>query len=276
MCAAPDSPFHGQDADYTIMPPDLEIKLIDIDEVVIDHVTGLMWQKEDDGIKRTWSEAVEHCANLNRAGYSDWRLPTKKELLGITNYSGFGPCIDTSFFPYAYAPEDRYWSGTTLTFLSLTAWSMSLWNSEPAFQSKGDLNYVRAVRGRPLEFGHFRDNGNGTVSDITTGLMWQQTEAKVMTWEKALAHCEGLALAGYTDWRLPNIRELATLVDNTGNAPFIDNTYFPGCRPSHYWSSTTNALYPAFAWYVGFDDGGVHGGGEKGRRSYVRAVRNAE
>ncbi|MBW1744407.1 MAG: DUF1566 domain-containing protein [Deltaproteobacteria bacterium] len=275
-CPNPGSSFYGQDADYTIAPPDYDVKAMDIDEVVIDHVTGLTWQNEDDGVKRTWSEAVDYCENLTVAGYSDWRLPTKKELLGITNYAGFGPSIDTSFFPYAHGPEDRYWSGTTLTFLSLTAWSMSLWNSEPSMQAKGDLNYVRAVHGRPLEFGHFRDNGDGTVTDITTGLMWQQTEAKAMTWERALAYCEKLALAGYTDWKLPNIRELSSLLSDSCQEPSIDKAHFPGCRPSHYWSSTTNALYPTFGWYVGFEDGRVHGGGEKGRRSYVRAVRNAE
>ncbi|MBW1744331.1 MAG: DUF1566 domain-containing protein, partial [Deltaproteobacteria bacterium] len=275
-CPSPDSRFCGQDADYAISPPDYEVKTIDGHDVTIDHVTGLIWQREDDGVKRTWSEAVEYCENLALAGHSDWRLPTKKELLGITNYGGFGPSIDTSFFPYTHGPEDRYWSGTTLTFLSLTAWSMSLWNSEPNMQAKGGLNYVRAVHGRPLEFGHFRDNGDGTVTDITTGLMWQQTEAKAMTWEKALVYCENLNLAGYSDWRLPNIRELSTLVDDSRHEPSIDKTHFPGCRPSQYWSSTTNVLYPTFGWYVGFEDGRVHGGGEKSRRNYVRAVRNAE
>jgi hypothetical protein len=275
-CPNPGSPFYGQDANYSIIPQDYEVKAMDIDEVVIDHVTGLTWQREDDGVKRTWSEAVEYCENLTWAGHSDWRLPTKKELLGITSYGGFGPSIDTSFFPYGHGPEDRYWSGTTLTFLSLTAWSMSLWSSEPNMQAKGDLNYVRAVHGRPLEFGHFRENGDGTVTDITTGLMWQQTEAKAMTWEKALAYCENLNLAGYSDWRLPNIRELSSLVDDSCQEPSIDTSHFPGCRPAHYWSSTTNALYPTFGWYVGFEDGRVHGGGEKGRRQYVRAVRSAE
>lgn len=276
VCVAPDSSFYGQDADYVTTSPGYEVKVVNSNEVVIDHVTGLMWQREDDGVKRTWSEAVDYCENLNWAGYSDWRLPTKKELLGIMNYGGFGPSIDTSFFPYSHGPEDLYWSGTTLTFLALSAWNMSLWNSEPNIQAKGDLNYVRAVRGRPLEFGYFRDNGDGTVTDITTGLMWQQTETKAMTWEKALDFCGNLNLAGYTDWRLPNIRELSTIVNDSRHEPSIDQAYFPGCRPAHYWSSTTNALYPAFAWYVGFDDGRTHGGGEKGRRQYVRAVRNAE
>jgi hypothetical protein len=141
---------------------------------------------------------------------------------------------------------------------------------------KGDHNYVRAVRGRSLEFGHFRDNGDGTVMDMRTGLMWQQEETKAMTWEKALAYCENLDLGGYNDWRLPGIRELLSLVDDIRRDPSINTAYFPGCWPSIYWSSTTHTLYPGFVWYVGFDDGQVHGGGHKGRRYYVRAVRGGE
>jgi hypothetical protein len=153
---------------------------------------------------------------------------------------------------------------------------MCLWDSEPKMRSKGEHNHVRAVRGRPLEFGRFRDNGDGTITDVTTGIMWQQTETKAMTWEKALAYCENLNVGGHHDWRLPNIRELSSLVDDSRRAPSINTAYFPGCRPAEYWSSTTNALYPAFGWYVGFNDGRVNGGGEKGRCHYVRAVRNAE
>jgi hypothetical protein len=142
--------------------------------------------------------------------------------------------------------------------------------------AKSDPNYVRAVRDRPLEFGHFKNNGDGTVTDITTGLMWQQREAKAMTWEKALAYCESLDLSGYSDWRLPNIRELLSLVDDSRDDPSIDTGYFPGCRPSIYWSSTTHALYPGFAWHIEFNDGQVRGGGHKGRRHYIRAVRGGE
>jgi hypothetical protein len=140
---------------------------------------------------------------------------------------------------------------------------------------KSDRHYVRAVRGRPLEFGHFKDNGDGTITDLTTGLMWQQTETRAMTWEEALAYCENLDLARRRDWRLPNIRELLTLVDDTRPGPAIDVSYFPGCRPSGYWSSTTHTPYPDFAWYVEFNDGQAHGGGQKGRRYFVRAVRDA-
>lgn len=275
-CPAPGDRFYGQDAHLAINRPSYEVKTIDGQEVVIDNVTGLTWQRDDDGIKRTWPQAMDYCDNLTLAGYLDWRLPTKKELQSITNYSSFGPALDTAYFPYSHMPDDCYWSATTRAFLALSAWKVCFWNSEVSMFNKSDANYVRAVRGRPLEFGHFRDNGDGTVTDITTGLMWQQGEGKAMTWEKALAYCENLDLAGYRDWRLPNIRELLSLVDDNRSEPSIDTSYFPGCRPSIYWSSTTHTVYPSLAWHVGFHDGQVHGGGHKERRHYVRAVRGGK
>ncbi len=273
-CPAPGEPFYGQDAHYALTPPSYEVKTIEGREVVIDHVTGLTWQGQDDGIKRTWLEASDYSA---LDGYSDWRLPTKKELQSIANYDGYRPFPEankvTAYFPFPHQTDGSYWSATTRAFLSLSAWKVYLANSLVSKTVKSDYNYVRAVRGRPIEFGHFNDNGDGTVTDMATSLMWQQTENKAMTWEQALDYCENSDFAGYHDWRLPDIRELLSLVDDSPQEPSIDTVYFPGCRPSSYWSSTSNTVYPSFACYIRFGDGFVHGGGHKLRLYYVRMVR---
>lgn len=68
------------------------------------------------------------------------------------------------------------------------------------------------------------NNGNGTVTDSSTGLVWQQAEPGTMSWDSALAYCEGLSLTGANDWRLPNIKELESLTDDTRISPALDTT----------------------------------------------------
>ena len=122
----------------------------------------------------------------------------------------------------------------------------------------------------------FVDNGNGTVSDTVTGLMWQkgdsQNDAGGGRWEDALNYCECLTLpsGGYSDWRLPNVRELETLVDWDRYKPAINPLF--SCRSSYYWSSSTYAHYPDYAWRVFFYSGYVYNG-IKTSHYYVRCVR---
>ena len=102
----------------------------------------------------------------------------------------------------------------------------------------------------------FVDNGNGTVTDTSTGLTWQQdTPEDVVNWKQALAYCESLSLGGDSDWRLPTIKELRSLVDYSRNNPSIDITNFPNTLPSFYWSSTTYASNISSAWGVFFLNG---------------------
>ena len=119
------------------------------------------------------------------------------------------------------------------------------------------------------------DNGDGTVTDTETGLMWQQDEAGAMNWESALSYCENLQLAGHDDWRLPNINELQSLVDYSTYHPAIDNYAFPNAISSFYRSSTTGSDSTGDAWGVFFNDGGV-GYYYKSDSWYVRAVRSVD
>ena len=103
------------------------------------------------------------------------------------------------------------------------------------------------------------DNGNGTVSDNATGLMWQQDTARdggnydAMTWEEALAYCEALNLGGLTDWRLPTIKELRSLVDYGEYNPAINKTFFRiRCRPITGRLLPMPAIRTSNAWYVYF------------------------
>lgn len=132
--------------------------------------------------------------------------------------------------------------------------------------------------------GSFNDNGNSTVTDLTTNLIWRQCSAgqsgadcatgtaATYTWEAAISNCEGLSLGGFTDWRLPNVKELKSIADMTTVSPAINTTYFPNTISSYYWSSTTYAGGATNAWYVNFLDGNTNRP-DKINTFYVRCVR---
>ena len=124
----------------------------------------------------------------------------------------------------------------------------------------------------------YTDNGDGTVTDNRTGLMWLKdannyNSGATQTWEEALSGCESFSYVGYSDWRLPNRRELFSIVKFEGSAPFIDTTYFLNTASSWYWTSTTFLTqgYPT-ALVVYFNDGRVRKGFQTGV-CYVRPVR---
>ncbi len=109
--------------------------------------------------------------------------------------------------------------------------------------------------GCPL-VGRFTANGDGTVTDTCTGLIWQQETAPGRkSWCEALAYCENLTLAGRSDWRLPTVRELQSLVDYGRHDPALDPVF--GSVSPFYWSSTTFVFAPENAWVVGFLHGHV-------------------
>ncbi len=128
----------------------------------------------------------------------------------------------------------------------------------------------------PAYAGDYVDNGDGTITDNSTGLMWQKnTSENEMTWKEALAYCEGLELGGHTDWRLPTIKELRSIVDYEKCDPAIDETVFPNTHSSIYWSGTTYADSTDNAWGVHFLGGYDHNYG-KSTNGHVRAVRSGQ
>jgi len=130
----------------------------------------------------------------------------------------------------------------------------------------------------------FTDNSDGTVTDNLTGLIWLKNANcyNTQTWQNSLNSANGLASGscGLTDssaagdWRLPNVRELASLVDyQTNPAPTLPTGHpFTGVVSSSYWSSTSYVLSPSNAWYVVFNSGGISANGKTANR-YVWPVR---
>ena len=136
--------------------------------------------------------------------------------------------------------------------------------------------------GFPLD-GRFTDNGNGTVTDHFTGLMWQKLAADVngdgrfdgedaIPWCDALAYCENLNFAGHNDWRLPNVRELQSIADYGRDGPSINPVF--GGWPTPCWSSTSHACCPNETFTLDlFGDESLM---DKFSIVWVRAVRNAQ
>lgn len=244
----------GEDADYAINTPSYTDNG---DGTVTDNVSGLMWQQQDDGTTMDWNAAMAYCDGLALGGYMDWRLPDNKELVSIVNYGTHSPAIDGTYFPNT--KQTSYWSSTAY-ISGTTTWLEVVFdygtNAMTANNHSTRTYPVRCVRGGP-EWIVITDNGDGTVTDNITTLMWQQAEdGTERSWQEALTYCEGLLLAGYDDWRLPNLKELHSIV--TYNVyPAINTNFFPNASAAYHWSSTTKDSFPGIAWNVNFGTGTV-------------------
>ena len=289
-CPQSGEDFYGQDANYSINPPsytkldaggnalpDSATSWV----MVRDNVTGLVWEvKTDDSSIHdknhtdTWQGVLDtFIVSLNASGfggYTNWRLPTLKELGCIVNYGTYGPAIDTDYFPNTM--KSGYWSFTPYAYAATSAWIVDFDYGYGGFSYKSGSYHVRAVRGEQSN-NTFVNNGDGTVTDTSTGLMWQQGAlGNRMTWEEALSYCEALLLAEHVDWRLPNRRELQSIIAYEAYNPAIDPDYFPDTVSSGYWSSTTRTDNTSRGWTYSFGDGSDYGR-SKTNSYYVRAVR---
>jgi hypothetical protein len=273
-CPNPGEAFYGQDAQYQVAQPAYKDNG---DGTVTDLNTGLMWQQGDDqnNGNYTWQWAVDYCVGLNLANHSDWRLPTVEELTSLTSIGPVNPSIDTQYFPQCRS--HNYWSSSTYIYYLGSAWDVHFYSGSVAANGKiYNDSFVRCVRGETIPTRNYVDNHDGTVSDTLTGLMWQQGDGQNdqggRNWEQALAYCEGLNLAGKGDWRLPNYRELASVVDYSRYNPAINPLF--SSRGNYYWSSSTYVGYPDDACIVYFYVGDVGAYYKTNTNNYVRCVRS--
>ena len=252
----------------------------DLDNGIIkDHVTGLMWQKATAPGTYTWQQAVDYCNNLSLGDHTDWHLPTVKEISTLVDVSIKlpGPLINSTYFPNT--EQSDYWSSTTFAVTPGSAYFMDFESGIVyGFKDKIENLYVRAVRGNSAP-NNFVDNGDGTITDTSTGLMWEKlAPSTTYFWPQAKDYCENLTLGEKSDWRLPTRNELQTIVDYSRIKPSIDTTFFPdtaGVSDYDYWSSTMYANDPdetERVWYVNFYSGYINYTGKR-NYNFVRAVR---
>ncbi len=258
----------GEDSDYSLNPPSYRDNG---DGTVSDLVTGLMWQKVDAG-ETTWDNAVARASSVRTGGYSDWRLPTPTELFSIMNFNNGNPAaMNLTYFPVNPTDAAEYWWTSDIYGADgARVWCVNSGGGlgpKPKSETTsagGTLRYhARYVRGaKPSNAHNYANNLDGTITDTDTGLMWTQVPAPAMTWAAALAYAENLVFAGYSDWRLPNIKELQTLTDYTltsattaNNAQAsVNRVLFPTATTpaTAYWSATALRANgaPVSAWLL--------------------------
>lgn len=261
---------------------------------VTDNVTGLMWTQTpdldgdgnvDSSDKKSQCEAYQYCENLSLGGYDDWRLPNVKTLYSLMDFTGTDPTgyegTDTSLldvfipsvFEKAFGDQDageRIIDGqyaTTSIYVYYT--NLGTGNAETMFgvnfvdgrikgyPTENKTYYIHCVR-ENIDYGlnNFSDNGDETISDAATGLMWQKSDAQSTDFENAVSICENATTATHTDWRLPNIKELQSILDysrspDTTSSSAINSIFNSTSFTNeggntdwgYYWSSTTHATY---------------------------------
>jgi len=283
---------------------------------ITDNLTGLMWDQSGDTSigKKTWSDALIDCSGLSLGGHSDWRLPNLKELRSLVNYQQSDQAVWLNGQGFTGVQVDSYWSSTTSAPSTSTsaAWFVVMGFGDVEYSNKTFDYYVLAVRSGQaggtvslpktgqatsytisdgedgdLRMGvawpspRFTNNGDGTITDNLTGLMWDEsgdTSIGQKTWSDALIDCNGLSLGGYDDWRLPNVNELESLINagKTDSAAWLNGQGFTGVQAAgDYWSSTTSAPPSTNAWYVSLSNGYVIPVPKTGD-CYVLAVRSGQ
>ena len=297
------------------------------DKTVTDNVTGLMWQQtaDRDGNgevkavdKLSQSDAITYCSNLSLAGYSDWRLPDIKTIYSLMNFTGsdpsgetgddtssLDPFIDDAVFGFGYGDTDAgeriidgQWATTTnyvsttmngdATMFGLNFADGRIKGYPLEMRGSDKMFYVQCVRDNTV-YGtnSFTDNGDLTITDSATNLMWHKNDNLTETnWDSAISYCENSTEAGYSNWKLPDAKELQSIVDYTRSpdttaSPAI-NAIFNATAITNeagasdfgfYWSSTTHkssngfggsAVYVSFGRSLGYMDNtwmDAHGAG---------------
>jgi len=286
--------FHGQDANYNGFQPSYQDNSDGtVTDLVTGLMWQKSPDMDNDGDidyddKMSYSEAMAGAVSFNLAGYADWRLPTIKEMYSLILFSGEDPSgyegtstedlvpfINTNYFDFAYGDlsanerlidaqmaSSNIYVGTTMMGAE-TMFGVNFADGRikgyptgpmPG-QSEDKQFYVMYVRGNEYGINEFNDNDDGTITDNASGLMWTKNDdGEGMTWENALSYAESSNFAGHSDWRLPNAKELHSILDysrapSVTNSAAIDpvfncseiideggNTNYP-----FYWTGTTHA-----------------------------------
>ncbi len=317
----------GFDADYSGNQPSYTLSTdgLTVTDNVTNLVWTQSTDINSDGVvdyddKLSQSDAVNYCSNLSLGGRVDWRLPDIKEAYSLilfngedasaysgTDTSGLVLFLNDNYFDRAFGDPgstipimadrliDAQYASTTLYTSTTMSGDASMFGVNyvdgriKGYPTLTKDYYVRCVTGNTsYGINDFVDNSDATISDQATGLMWQQDDAESTDWDDAISQCEASTTASYSDWRLPNVKELQSILDysrspDINNSAAIDAVFNASSFTNeegvtdwgYYWASTThvgysgdgrNATYVSFGRALGYMNGSildVHGAGSQ-------------
>jgi len=224
--------FFGQDGTYRLNVPSYTKTATTLK----DSVTGLVWQLEPDPTGKTHADAAKYCDDLELGGQTDWRLPTRLEYVTVLDLgTGTGYAMPPGIL---LETTGAHWTASATGSAADQFFTMN--DQFGAWTVAVDSTALRARCVRGATSSGALTVETDVVTDGSTQLVWQVTGLVTTprTWPEALADCEASTHAGKSDWRLPNLKELATLVDEAATtAPAIRAEFGSDVAPS-YWSST--------------------------------------
>jgi hypothetical protein len=244
---------------------------LDPDIGVIDFFSPLCHGHKE-GDPSTFCNTEAYVARVNSefyCGYNDWRLPSREELFGIMHYGKAITRIDGDYYPNL--SSNSYWTGSVAAaqFLAPTygddyAWTVSFGTSYVIPEFSYEPQHVLLVRGgQENSTSSFQVNQNGTVTDLRRGLMWKvclegmtwesgkcTSEPAQLNWQEAHESALDSRFAGHDDWRLPNIKELSSIVDEHRYSPALNLDVFLRNNFDVLWSSTYDVADASYAFVL--------------------------
>jgi hypothetical protein len=284
-------------------------------DTVVDKLTGLAWFRNANiaDFPLTWQEALDHVAQMNRdhaAGFTDWRLPNRRELRSLISHQSRRPALPNEHL-FTNLFQGWYWSSTTAVISPAHAWYVSMDGGRMFYGGKDQSFMVWPVRGQsngvlpatgqtrcynetgdiiacagtgqdgefvhdcPFPSPRFEISTEAVI-DRLTNLRWRRDAdlAGAVSWKQAL---EAVALlnkqpGGLDGWRLPNINELESLVDCSAHDPALPAAHPFIALQDVYWSSSTSLFEPDWAWALYLNKGAVGVGQKAHAHFHIWAV----
>ena len=239
-CPAENEDFFGQDAHYTrlgyCIPQSFSIdNSVENEPVVVDNNTGNMWQRNIPPVEKL-SGGGTYCSDLVYGGYDDWTLPTIEDFMTIADYGKYNPAVNTEYFPdtgsFWTASNSSYQYGGDLdthgyytiyyytaifdfkkpsaSFVTTYDYTWAGMYSSNSYSYEFNIRCLRrnGVTTPPYYF-ISKTFGSSVMWNNYNDLIFVKKTGTKLSWSEALKYCEDLDYAGISDWRLPNVKELA-------------------------------------------------------------------